>query len=44
MFDYDDVCYECTGYGYDWRYDENGELVSACEDCQFNPAYRESDD
>ena len=29
----DDVCYECTGYGDDYYFDEDGELVSACEDC-----------
>lgn len=28
-----DVCYECTGYGDDYYIDDNGELVSACEEC-----------
>lgn len=37
--DYDpdaDRCYECSGYGDDYYVDENGELVSACDDCPFN--------
>ena len=33
----DDYCYECTGYGDDYYEDENGEMVSACEDCPHNP-------
>lgn len=32
-----DWCYECTGYGDDYRYDEDGELVSNCDDCPHNP-------
>lgn len=32
----DDRCYECTGYGDDWYEDENGEMVSACNTCQYN--------
>lgn len=32
-----DRCYECRGYGDDYRYDEDGELVSACNDCPNNP-------
>lgn len=35
-FDWD-VCYECGGYGDDYSIDENGELVSNCESCPFNP-------
>ena len=31
-----DRCYECKGYGDDYYTDENGELVSACDDCSFN--------
>lgn len=34
--DDNDVCYECTGYGDDYYFDENGELVCACDDCPFN--------
>lgn len=33
QFDYGEICYECTGYGDDWYFDENGNLVSACADC-----------
>lgn len=36
MEDYDDRCYECRGLGDDYYLDENGELVSACDDCPFN--------
>lgn len=32
-----DWCYECTGYGDDYSYDEDGELVSNCDDCPHNP-------
>lgn len=32
----DDRCYECTGYGDDHSYDEDGELVSNCPDCPWN--------
>ena len=31
-----DACYECTGNGDDYYIDENGELVSSCDDCPFN--------
>ena len=31
-----DRCYECTGYGDDYYYNDNGELVKACDDCPFN--------
>lgn len=37
MWDDNDYCYECTGYGDDWYEDENGELRSRCGDCPFNP-------
>ena len=34
--EYDDRCYECTGYGDDYYYDEDrGEWVSACDDCIY---------
>jgi len=34
--EYDDRCYECTGYGDDYYYDEeSGEWVSACDDCIY---------
>lgn len=40
MFDEDDYdyCYECSAYGDDYYIDENGDLVSACEDCPHNGA------
>lgn len=31
-----DRCYECSGYGDDYYTDENGEMVSACDDCPYN--------
>ena len=36
--DYYDHCYECTGYGDDYSFDEDGNLVSNCEDCPHNPS------
>lgn len=35
MEDYS-VCYECSGYGDDYYYDDNGDLVCACSECIFN--------
>ena len=37
-----DRCYECRGYGDDYYFDEQGELVSACDECSFNG--RDDDD
>lgn len=31
--DYDEICYECTGYGDDYYFDEDGELTHACPTC-----------
>lgn len=31
-----DQCYECTGYGDDYHFDEDGELVSSCDTCWVN--------
>ena len=32
----DDRCYECTGDGDDYYYDEDtGEYVSACDGCPY---------
>ena len=28
-----DVCYECSGYGDDWYFDDDGNLEPACSDC-----------
>ena len=44
MWDDNDYCYECTGYGDDWYEDENGELQSRCGDCPFNPSYDPEED
>ncbi len=43
MNDWEDKCYECTGYGDDWYEDENGELQSACDNCPYNPLLEEDD-
>ena len=42
FYDYD-WCYECQGYGDDYYFDENGELVSACDDCPNKNAWRNDD-
>ena len=31
-----DICYECQGLGDDYYFNEDGELVSACDGCIFN--------
>ena len=31
-----EICYECTGYGDDYYFDEDGDLVSACSECWVN--------
>ncbi len=36
MDNYYDYCYECTGYGDDYHI-EDGDLISNCEDCPYNP-------
>ena len=33
-----DYCYECGGYGDDYYINDDGELVSACDDCPHNSA------
>ena len=37
-----DWCYECRGCGDDYRYDEDGELVSRCDYCPNNPNRQDS--
>ncbi len=32
----EEICYECRGLGNDYYFDEDGELISACDDCYFN--------
>lgn len=34
-----DYCYECTGYGDNYRIDEDGELVCNCPDCPDRPRW-----
>lgn len=38
MTDYDsEICYECTGLGDDYHYDEEkDELVCSCDNCPYN--------
>lgn len=37
MAPYEDYCYECTGYGDDYVWDdETGDYIKACDDCPFN--------
>lgn len=42
--DYDDRCYECTGYGDDYFMNEDGEYVSYCPYCPFNPLHDDDDE
>lgn len=37
-------CYECSGYGDDYYFDEDGDLVSACTDCPFNDEEDDEED
>lgn len=30
-----DRCYECSGYGDDYSFDESGELIWNCPTCPF---------
>ena len=39
-----DYCYECGGYGDDYYINNDGELVSACDDCPHNSANWEDED
>ena len=39
-----EICYECTGYGDDYYYDEkSGDFVCACDDCPYNICNWEDD-
>lgn len=44
MWDDDDYCYECSGYGDDYYEDENGELTCRCSECPFNLSYDPEED
>lgn len=37
-----DYCYECSGYGDDYYFDDDGEMQCRCDECPFNP-YRPDD-
>lgn len=40
----DSPCYECTGYGDDYRYDaETDDIVCNCDDCPCNPVNQDID-
>jgi hypothetical protein len=50
-WDYDedewDHCYECSGYGNDYSFDDDGELICYCPNCLMNPdweVWNESND
>ena len=32
-YNYNEICYECEGYGDDYYLDDDGKLVCACPDC-----------
>ena len=41
--DWDDRCYECTGYGDDYYYDEEkDDYVKRCEDCLYSEWWEDS--
>ena len=42
--DYAEICYECQGYGDDWYFDDNGELVSACAECWVTRMQEDTND
>lgn len=35
MYDDPGFCNDCSDIGDDYYFDENGELVNACEDCPY---------
>ena len=45
IMDYDDYCYECTGYGDDYYTDpETGESKCYCLECPYASWNRDGDD
>ena len=36
-------CYECRGLGNDYRFDEDGELISNCDGCPNNEIQTEDE-
>ena len=44
-YKWNDYCYECSGYGDDYGFDEKtGEWESKCKDCPLNSLNNEEDD
>ena len=43
-WDYSDICYECSGYGDDYSFGKDGEIVSNCPACPFNRFKEEIND
>lgn len=41
---FDDVCYECRGYGNDYSTDEDGEPVCSCDTCYITRMESDVDD
>lgn len=39
-----DHCYECTGYGDNYSFDDDGELVCNCGDCPYNQVWHDDDE
>ena len=39
-----DRCYECSAYGDDYYFDDNGDLVCACDECWYNEYRDDYDD
>lgn len=39
-----EYCYECSGYGNDYSFDDDGELVCNCDDCLFNQERSDDDE
>lgn len=43
MDDYNDICYECGGYGDDYYYDDDEELICACDECWVTKMRKEEE-
>lgn len=44
MHNYDDICYECTGYGDDYYMNEDGDIVCACHECPIMKSMEETEE
>lgn len=40
---YADICYECRGYGDDYYFDSDGELVCSCDTCWVMTRFTDED-